>query len=113
MIKLDTVESDFGTITVPKKKQTGVITYEQGGCCQSEADSSGTSLAPYIHALFGFVLQSQARNIVLIGCGGGTLATMLERAGLSTTIIDVNPASFALAKRHFLLPEKGCTTTRL
>ena len=38
MIKLDTVESAFGTITVFKKKTTGAITYEQGGCCQSEAD---------------------------------------------------------------------------
>jgi spermidine synthase len=105
VIKLDTVESEFGTITVLKKKQTGAITYEQGGCCQSEADDGGTSLAPYIHALFGLVLQSGARNAILIGCGGGTLATMLERAGLTTTIIDVNPASFVLARQYFSLPE--------
>jgi len=44
MIKLDTVESEFGTITVFKKKSASTITYEQGGCCQSEADGSGVSL---------------------------------------------------------------------
>jgi hypothetical protein len=36
MIKLDTVESAFGTITVFKKKSTSTIAYEQGGCLQAK-----------------------------------------------------------------------------
>ena len=105
MIKLDTVESEFGTITVFKKKSTSTITYEQGGCCQSEADSNGVSLASYIHAIFGLIAQTKARRILMIGCAGGTLATMLAQAGCKVTIIDVNPASFVLAKRYFSLPD--------
>lgn len=105
MIKLDTVESEFGTITVFKKKSTSTITYEQGGCCQSEADGSGISLASYIHAIFGLILQTKARKVLMIGCAGGTLATMLAQAGRAVTIIDVNPASFILAKQYFALPD--------
>jgi spermidine synthase len=105
MIKLDTVESEFGTINVFKKKSTSTIAYEQGGCLQSEADGNGISLASYIHAIFGLILQAKARTILMIGCAGGTLATMLAQAGHKVTIIDVNPASFILAKQYFALPD--------
>lgn len=105
MIRLDTVETEFGTITVYKKKLTGSITYEQGGCCQSEADRDGISLASYIHAIFSLLFQAKARKILMIGCAGGTLATMLAQAGRKVTIVDVNPASFILAKRYFSLPD--------
>lgn len=105
MITLDTVESKFGTITVSKKKSTSTITYEQGGYCQSEADANGVSLAAYIHAIFGLIRQTKARKILIIGCAGGTLATMLARAGCEVTLVDVEPHSFALARRHFALPD--------
>jgi spermidine synthase len=105
MITLDTVESKFGTITVFKKRSTSTVTYEQGGCCQSEADSNGVSLASYVHAIFGLILQARASKVLIIGCAGGTLATMLAQAGRKVTIIDVNPDSFVLARRHFSLPD--------
>ena len=105
MIKLEIVESDFGTVTILKRKLTGSILYEQGDFCQSEADSNGISLASYIHAIFGLISQTEARKILLLGCGGGTLATMLERMGCAVTMIDVNAASFSLAKQHFYLPD--------
>ena len=105
MIKLDTVETDFGTINVFKKRLSGAIAYEQGGYHQSEADSNGVSLASYIHAIFDLIRQSKAHKILLIGCGGGTLATMLSRVGKSVTAIDVNPASFVIAKQYFSLPD--------
>ena len=105
MIKLDTIESDFGTISVYERKSTGSITYEQGGFHQSEADRNGVSLASYVHAIFGLILQAKARRILLVGCAGGTLATMLARAGCNVTAVDVNPASFVLAKKYFALPD--------
>jgi spermidine synthase len=107
MISLDTVESPFGTIKVFRRRSTGTITYEQGGCCQSEADADGISVASYIHAIFGLILQTRARRILLIGCAGGTLATMLVRSGCAVTIVDVNPTSFVLARKHFALPESA------
>jgi spermidine synthase len=105
MILLDIIESEFGTINIIKKRSNGAITYLQGDCCQSEADSNGTSLASYVHALFGLLSQAEARKILLIGCGGGTLATMLTRARRKVTIVDVNPTSFVLARQYFELPE--------
>lgn len=104
MIPLETVETDFGTINVFRRRSSGAITYEQGGCQQSEADNNGVSLASYIHAIFGLIQQSRAHKILLIGCAGGTLATMLARMDKNVTAIDVNPASFPLAKQYFSLP---------
>jgi spermidine synthase len=105
MIKLETIESEFGTITVLKKRSTDIVSYQQGGFCQSEADRNGVSLAAYIHAIFGLIIQKKARNVLVIGCAGGTLATMLANAGCKVTVIDVNPDSFVLAKRYFALPD--------
>lgn len=102
---LEEIESDYGTINIFQNRSTGAVIYELGGCNQSFADSNGTSLASYIHAIFGLLSQAKSRNILVIGGGGGTLATMLVRARCKATIVDVNPASFALAKRYFSLPE--------
>jgi spermidine synthase len=40
----------------------------------------------------------------MIGCGGGTLGTMLARAGRRVSIVEIDPVSFTLAKRYFGLP---------
>ena len=105
MEQLEEIESDYGTISIFKSRSTGAVLYELGGCKQSLADSNGTSLASYIHAIFGLLSQAKARNILLIGGAGGTLATMLERARRKATIVDVNPVSFTLAKQYFGLPK--------
>lgn len=105
MEQLEEIESDFGTINIFKSRSTGALLYELGGCSQSSADGNGTSLASYIHAIFGLLTQAKARNILLIGGGGGTLGTMLARARRKTAIVDVNPASFKLAKEYFGLPD--------
>jgi spermidine synthase len=105
MEQIEEIESDYGTISLFKSRSTGELIYELGGCSQSSADANGTSMASYIHAIFGLLSQAKARNILLIGGGGGTLATMLVRARRKATIVDVNPVSFTLAKQYFGLPE--------
>jgi spermidine synthase len=105
MEQLEEIESDYGTINIYKNRSTGAVIYELGGANQSYADSNGTSLASYIHAIFGLLSQAKARNVLLIGGAGGTLATMLVRARRKATIVDVNPVSFTLAKRYFGLPQ--------
>jgi len=69
------------------------------------ADRHGVSLAEYIHALFGLVRQKRARHVLMIGCAGGTLATMLSRAGVQVTLVDIDPLSFQIARRYFHLPQ--------
>jgi spermidine synthase len=105
MIRIEDCETPFGAITIFRAKATGAFIYNQGGCCQSEADSTGVSLASYIHAIFGLTVQARAQKILLIGCGGGTLGTMLARRGRAVTIVDVNPAAFPLARQYFELPD--------
>ena len=104
MIVLDIIDSEFGTIEVLQRRLSGSLLYRQGGVLQSEADSAGASLASYIHAIFGLILQNNAHNVLVIGCGGGTLATMLAQSGRDVTVIDINPASFAIARKYFRLP---------
>jgi len=41
----------------------------------------------------------------MIGCAGGTLATMLSRAGIQVTLVDIDPLSFEIARRYFHMPE--------
>lgn len=96
--------SKFGVITLRSSKRHGTLTYEQKGGNQSTVDTHGVSLDAYIHALYGFALQCPGRRILMIGCGGGTLATMLTRAGKAVTAVDIDPAAFRLAKRYFGLP---------
>ena len=103
MNRIEDCETPFCPVTIFEAKATGAITYEQGGCCQSEADRNGVSLAAYIDALYYLVSQMRAQRVLLIGCGGGTLGTMLSRAGRTVTIVDVNPASFTLARQYFEL----------
>ncbi len=92
-------------IVIRQDNASGTVTYHQAGDNQSVADASGVSTAEYIHALYGFIRQSGARHALLIGCGGGTLATMLRRAKITVTILDVDPLSFEIARRYFHMPE--------
>lgn len=104
MILLDAIETELGTIKVAQEPLSGSLVYLQGGCYQSEADWNGTSLASYVHAIHGLILQQKARNVLMIGCGGGTLATMLANAGYDVAIVDINPTSFFVARKYFKLP---------
>lgn len=104
MITLARLSSTHGEVAILHHQGTGRVLYRQGEWYQSEADAHGVSLAPYIHAIYGLLLQAGCRDVLMIGCGGGTLATMLRRAGLGVAIVDVAAHSFALARQYFQLP---------
>jgi spermidine synthase len=105
----NTFASAFGTIRLVRKKKTGTLTYVQKGGNQSAVDQNGTSLDTYIHALYGLLAQTKPRDVLMIGCGGGTLGKMLAREGKHVTIVDIDKKSFQLAKRYFgLPPEVAC-----
>lgn len=93
----------FGTITVRAKKD-GTRGYHQKGGNQSTVDAHGVSLDIYIHALYGLALQRGPR-VLMIGCAGGTLATMLARKDRDVTLVDIDRAAFKLAKSYFQLPQ--------
>jgi hypothetical protein len=89
---------------VEQNNATGCVSYWAQGDNHSAADRNGISLADYIHAMFGFIVQSKARHVLMIGCGGGNLATMLHRIGVAVTMVDIDAHSFEIARRYFHLP---------
>ena len=98
-------KSRFGPpINIEEELRTGAIAYWQGEYYQSRADRGGVSLLDYIHALFGLLAQKHPQTVLMIGCAGGSLATMLTRTGVAVTAVDVNPQAFLIARRYFGLP---------
>jgi spermidine synthase len=104
MITLATKDTAFGEITILQRRAIGSYIYSQQDWFQSEADRNGVSLTTYVHAIFGLLSQTPAREVLMIGCGGGTLATMLVKACRLVTVVDINPESIALAQQYFCLP---------
>jgi predicted membrane-bound spermidine synthase len=104
MITLAKKSTAFGEITILKSRARDSHVYCQGDWWQSEADRNGVSLAAYVHAIYALLAQSQAQQILMIGCGGGTLGTMLAAAAGQVTIVDINPESILLAQQYFSLP---------
>jgi spermidine synthase len=102
-------------IVIEQDNRSGNFTYWLLGGPQSLAGRDGVSLAAYIHALYGFLRQAKAKKILLVGCGGGTLASMLHKSRAGTemlrknaaavTMVDIDPLSFELARRYFRLPK--------
>lgn len=104
MIPIARIASEFGEIVVSRDSASGAVRYDQGLIHQSEADASGISLVAYIHAIFDLLLQAGCRDVLMLGCGGGTLATMLHGAGAKVAIADIDSQSFQLARQYFHLP---------
>ena len=96
--------SKLGAVRLRTNKRDGTLTYVLKGGHQSAVDRNGRSLDTYIHAIYGLIVQRRAKTVLMIGCGGGTLGTMLSAAGLKVTIVDIDPTAFDLAKAHFGLP---------
>src|SRR5713226_359465 len=94
----------LGEIAIWESEQTVDRYYRQGGVFQSQSSASGESRFPYVKMMEAFL--SDANSVLLLGCGGGNLATMLARQGKSVTVVDHNPVSFDLAKRFFGLPKE-------
>src|SRR5262252_2477313 len=105
LIALTKTSTEFGEISIVQSRVAGSHVYWQEGWAQSEADRNGVSLAAYVHAIFGLLAQTSAHATLMIGCGGGTLGTMLTDAGRSVSVVDINPQSIALARQYFSLPE--------
>ena len=88
-----------------RDSRTGKVSYWQKEYHQSAADAHGVSTADYIHAMYFFLMQAGARNVLMIGCGGGTLATMLVRSNVQVTVVDLHKFSFDIARKYFHLPD--------
>jgi len=92
-------EGLFGPIRILERKSDGARLYCVRDSVQTMVQPGGVSLFGYVHA--AKLLLKSARNVLLIGGAGGSLATMLARQGCDVTVIDVDPAAEELARTYF------------
>ena len=94
----------LGDIAIWESEKTRDRFYLEGEIFQSQSSAAGESRLPYVKMMEAFL--GNAKNVLLLGCGGGNLATMLTRSGKNVTVVDHDPLSFDLAKRFFGMPKK-------
>jgi len=92
-----------GAIDIVECSADGTRIYFEEGIRQSQATPDGESVFSYVKLMD--VLLHRATNILVLGCGGGNLATRLAGLGKRLTIVDNNPISFVIAQRYFGLPD--------
>ena len=92
-----------GEIEIVESLQDGTRIYFEQGVRQSQATPDGESVFTYVRLMDE--LLSRSANILVLGCGGGNLATRLTRLGTNLTIVDNNPISFVIAQKFFALPD--------
>ena len=105
MILLEELDTEFGNIKIIRSKLNGNCTYYQEACMHSQINEEGISTCGYVHVMHSVIKQCEAKRVLLIGCAGGTLATMLHHLGYEVTVVDINPHAFILAKKYFQMPE--------
>ena len=104
MALLKQFKTAFGSIRVTRDRD-GTLAYFQNGCFHSQANARGVSVCAYVHVIYQLICQKKLRKVLIIGCGGGTLATMLSRVGIQVTIVDINPVAFTIARDYFRMPD--------
>jgi spermidine synthase len=92
-----------GEIEIVECSWDGTRIYFEDGVRQSQATPDGESVFTYVKLMDELLYRSN--NILVLGCGGGNLATRLARLGKRLTIVDNNPISFVIAHKFFGLPD--------
>ncbi len=93
-----------GQIDIVECSWDGTRVYFEEGIRQSQATPDGESVFTYVKLMDE--LLSRCEQVLVLGCGGGNLATRLSRLGKRLAIVDINPISFVLAHRYFDLPDE-------
>jgi SAM-dependent methyltransferase len=104
VIEIECRTTSGGQISIWRSLTDGSLLYLQGDGIQSRGNPTGESALDYVQAICGLITLVEPRSILVLGCGGGTLASMLARRGVVPTLVDVNPTSFEIARTHFGLP---------
>jgi predicted membrane-bound spermidine synthase len=110
MLLLGRFQGKNGQIDVVECSRDGTRVYFEEGVRQSQAAPNGESVFTYLKIMETFL--DPAANVLILGCGGGNLATRLTRLGKHATVVDINPLSFVIARRFFGLPRDiSCITS--
>lgn len=105
MIKKKKPRARDDGFVIEQNNRTGSISFWEKTDNHSIADRNGVSTVDYIHAMYGFLRQAKSKHVLMIGCGGGTLATMLRRVGVTVTIVDIDARNYEIARSYFHMPD--------
>lgn len=110
------VASMFGTVKVLKSEPIDaqgrfVRVYFQDGLIQNRMMSDGQSFSFYTFALEALALMHKPdmHSALALGLGAGVVPTRLSRRGIEVTAVEIDPASFIVARRFFGLDESKVT----
>ena len=102
------VASMFGTVKVLKSTPIDdrgrfVRVYFHDGLIQNRMYSDGQSFSFYTYALEALALahRPHVRSALALGLGAGVVPARLAALGIDVTAVEIDPASFAVAKRFF------------
>ncbi len=99
MMVIDRRPSPFGIIRILERRHDGARLYFLNQGLQTMVQRGGASLIGYVHAIK--LLLGDAGSVLMLGGGGGSLATMLARRDHAVTVVDVDPSAAHLAKSYF------------
>jgi hypothetical protein len=91
----------LGEIVIWENQTNDTRFYLEGEIFQSHATPTGES--QFTKMMESFL--AHLTNVLLLGCGGGNLGTMLTRSGKTVTVVDHNPSSFDIAREYFRMPD--------
>jgi spermidine synthase len=104
----DSVGSMFGTVKVLKSTPVDasgrfVRVYFQDGLIQNRMYSDGQPYTYYTFALEALSLsyRPDMRSALVLGLGAGVVPARLAARGVDVTAVEIDPASFAVARRYF------------
>jgi predicted membrane-bound spermidine synthase len=104
MKEIDCRQGRFGQVRIMERLGDGARLYCIGEGVQTMAAADGTSLFGHVHAIK--LLIRSAKTVLMLGGGGGSLATMLARRGVEVTVVDIDPVAEDLARRYFGLDQR-------
>ena len=104
MREIDSRQGRFGEIRIMERRRDSARLYCVGDGVQTMSAPDGTSLFGYVHAIK--LLIGNARTVLMLGGGGGSLATMLARRGVDVTVVDIDDVAEDIARRYFGLDHR-------
>jgi spermidine synthase len=100
----------FGTVKILRstpidERGRFVRVYFQDGLIQNRMLSDGESFSFYTYALEALALSHRPdmRSALALGLGAGVVPSRLSKRGVAVTAVEIDPASFEVARRFFAL----------
>lgn len=104
MIELHRSKGGLGEISVALRRRDRAVCYRRNGELQSLVDNRGRNLMPSFDAVVDVLAQERAERVLVLGHGGGVVATMLHRKGIDVIAVDIDPRAKRLAQLFFGAP---------